>query len=1084
MSNRKFNGYSDFNRMPPPPAIGDYGDLYDDYLDSPRSPRSPSMNTMNSGAAVYDQSVDPSYENFQNGSNASLVTLDSLQNCNENQSQSQSQSQFCTPQMQNSSAFGTPIFSSSESRGINTIPIEYYQESPVEYVFNNDNDNDTSNNNNHNYDDDNDDDYNESETAYLIQHAQQRKANIYKSNMNPGLESPSWDSPAKIISNVQDVQENHLSKNTKKSIKDFKLGKELGEGSYSTVVLATDIENSKHYALKILNKKYIIKEDKVKYVKFEKDALNRLNNHHGIIRLHYTFQDLQNLYFVLDYAENGELLSLIKKFGTMDEESTKYYTMQLIDSIDYMHKNGIIHRDLKPENILINKYLKIQITDFGTAKLMDKNKDGLYPSDTRAKSFVGTAEYVSPELLNDKYCGKPADIWALGCVIYQMIAGRPPFKAQNEYQTFQKIQKLQYAFTAGFPIIIRDLIKRILIIKPKERLDIDEIKNHFWFKDDSWSQNFIWDRDAPNLKPFKMNAKLMKPIPELEKQYPFNKNKHLLKSQSSSVLTSVKNDLTVKKLTTGALKLDKSKSNSSPNVIASTSIPMDNKNGNSIVNKEIILIKNGSKKKVRSASNAAVVALYGSNVASSSKGQRQRQISTSSSTSSTSPAPGSGSNSGPILSRSRSNMMLQSSPLPMTGLTQSDVQQATADLIIKARQQRDKINSSRSPSTNLDVIPGTNIPRPVLNTKISSAKSSNNSKSRNNSSLTKMTPNNSNNNIKTSLLDKNWKLFLKLNEHVIKAGLVEVLKEKTISFEKKYKGCLAESPLGYRNQDTINMPNLFSVNEEKAINYLKEEEEETDDANEDDHKEDEDISVGGKFKKFFIKTPVNASAIDVKPQSRFLVITSQGRALFFKLISASDKLAAISNDKEISNYELTTEIDLTNSNIHFVEVIPNSRQKGNDGTFAIMSNISSLVVDVKRTDISSWTSTLAQSRMMEKEKRFLNFANSVSVSGNSSDDVKNDEILSESTAWTAAAIAASKSPGGFNENNKDISGASVSKLKSPKSNKNRNDSSPMIASAISKAVSMASVNAAVGKKESKKKITQMNSKFLARSRLK
>lgn len=238
----------------------------------------------------------------------------------------------------------------------------------------------------------------------------------------------------------------------RRTVQDFEFGKQLGEGSYSTVVLATDKITNIKYAVKVLDKRHIIKEKKVKYVNIEKHALNRLSNRVGIVSLYFTFQDKDSLYFVLDYASNGELLSLIKKYNTLSEDCTRHFGAQILDAIKYMHDNGVIHRDIKPENILLDDKLRIQITDFGTARLLEKKNDESedYPLDVRAKSFVGTAEYVSPELLENKYCGKPGDIWAFGCILYQMIAGKPPFKAANEYLTFQKITKLQYAFSAGF----------------------------------------------------------------------------------------------------------------------------------------------------------------------------------------------------------------------------------------------------------------------------------------------------------------------------------------------------------------------------------------------------------------------------------------------------------------------------------------------------------------------------------------------------------------------------------------------------------------------------------------------------------
>lgn len=298
----------------------------------------------------------------------------------------------------------------------------------------------------------------------------------------------------------------------KKGVRDFVFGQTLGEGSYSTVLLATDRQTLKEYAVKILDKKHIIKEKKIKYVNIEKDTLNRLIEHPGIVRLYYTFQDSSSLYYVLDVASGGELLGVLKKIGSFDEECTRFYGAQILDAIEHMHNRGVIHRDLKPENVLLDDQMHIKITDFGTAKLLPDPRaprDSTKPYDvtgeeqesTRAKSFVGTAEYVSPELLTDKNACKASDLWAFGCIIYQLLTGRPPFKAGNEYQTFQKIVGLEYEFPAGFPPAARDLVERLLVLDPSRRLTIEHIKNHEFFDGIQWGRG-LWRQKAPRLKPY------------------------------------------------------------------------------------------------------------------------------------------------------------------------------------------------------------------------------------------------------------------------------------------------------------------------------------------------------------------------------------------------------------------------------------------------------------------------------------------------------------------------------------------------------------------------------------------------------
>lgn len=163
-------------------------------------------------------------------------------------------------------------------------------------------------------------------------------------------------------------------------------------------------------------------------------------HHAGIIKLYYTFHDEENLYFVLDFAPGGELLSLLHKMGTFNDIWTRHFTAQLIDALEFIHSHGIIHRDLKPENVLLDRDGRLMITDFGAAATIDPSLSGdsaKFNSDSNGSkdnqncaSFVGTAEYVSPELLLYNQCGYGSDIWALGCMIYQFVQGQPPFRGE------------------------------------------------------------------------------------------------------------------------------------------------------------------------------------------------------------------------------------------------------------------------------------------------------------------------------------------------------------------------------------------------------------------------------------------------------------------------------------------------------------------------------------------------------------------------------------------------------------------------------------------------------------------------------
>uniref|UniRef100_A0A673XWF9 3-phosphoinositide-dependent protein kinase 1 n=1 Tax=Salmo trutta TaxID=8032 RepID=A0A673XWF9_SALTR len=264
-----------------------------------------------------------------------------------------------------------------------------------------------------------------------------------------------------------------------KQPEDFKFGRILGEGSYSTVVLAREQATGKEYAMKILEKMHIRKENKAHCVTRERDIMSSLD-HPFIVKLYFTFQDVKRLYFGISYARNGELLKYIRKIGSFDETCTRFYSAEIVCALQYLHSKGIIHRDLKPENILLNEDMHIQITDFGTAKQLS--------SDDRANSFVGTAEYVSPELLTQKSACKSSDLWGLGCIIYQLVAGLPPFRAGSV---------IVRGFAEAHFDLANDLVYLLLQSKntcldPSNRLGCEEmggynpLRAHFFFKAVTW----------------------------------------------------------------------------------------------------------------------------------------------------------------------------------------------------------------------------------------------------------------------------------------------------------------------------------------------------------------------------------------------------------------------------------------------------------------------------------------------------------------------------------------------------------------------------------------------------------------------
>lgn len=254
-------------------------------------------------------------------------------------------------------------------------------------------------------------------------------------------------------------------------------------------------------SVKVLEKSHILRERKTEYVMREREVLRILGNScNYFVHLYSTFQDRERLYFVLTYAKNGELLKQINDLGCFNIDCARYYSSELLLALEYLHSNGIIHRDLKPENILFDENWHIIITDFGSAKIVqedttnDSNNTTENNPNNRQKrnSFVGTAQYVSPEMLNHTSSSYASDLWAYGCIIYQMISGSMPFRGGSEYLIFQKIIKLDYEFPEGFHHIAKDLVEKLLVLEPSGRLGSSDetpyrsIRTHDFFHGINW----------------------------------------------------------------------------------------------------------------------------------------------------------------------------------------------------------------------------------------------------------------------------------------------------------------------------------------------------------------------------------------------------------------------------------------------------------------------------------------------------------------------------------------------------------------------------------------------------------------------
>lgn len=207
---------------------------------------------------------------------------------------------------------------------------------------------------------------------------------------------------------------------------------------------------------------------------------------------------------MLTYAKNGELLPHVNNKrgqGLFSVQCCQYYGAELVLALEALKAKGVVHRDLKPENILFDENWHVLITDFGSAKIVDGNKvavdEGTATVAKRKNSFVGTAQYVSPEILTDVEATFSCDLWAFGCILFQMLSGVPPFQAGSDYLIFQKILKLEYEFPEGFHKAAKDLVEKLLVLAPSERLGATDTKPYTSLREHDFFKGVDWDDLGP-----------------------------------------------------------------------------------------------------------------------------------------------------------------------------------------------------------------------------------------------------------------------------------------------------------------------------------------------------------------------------------------------------------------------------------------------------------------------------------------------------------------------------------------------------------------------------------------------------------
>eukprot|EP00826_Nyctotherus_ovalis_P048906 TRINITY_DN581_c0_g3_i1.p1 TRINITY_DN581_c0_g3~~TRINITY_DN581_c0_g3_i1.p1 ORF type:complete len:556 (+),score=136.47 TRINITY_DN581_c0_g3_i1:333-2000(+) len=254
----------------------------------------------------------------------------------------------------------------------------------------------------------------------------------------------------------------------------YVIGRIIGQGAYASVRLAYDKTLAKKVALKVYDKRKLVEPQRQKSVHREILILAKMN-HSSIMKLYDAFDTNNHVILATEYIRGNSLHSYLKAQPNrrLDEWEAKRIFRQIACGIEYCHSKSIVHRDIKLENLLLDEHNNVRIIDFGFSTRM--------PNTRRIRIFCGTPSYMSPEIvLRKEYTGPPADVWALGVLLYAMLCGTFPFKGSNDKELYRAISSAKIHFPEDLSESSVALLKRILRFDPDLRPTAGEIAADPW----------------------------------------------------------------------------------------------------------------------------------------------------------------------------------------------------------------------------------------------------------------------------------------------------------------------------------------------------------------------------------------------------------------------------------------------------------------------------------------------------------------------------------------------------------------------------------------------------------------------------
>lgn len=255
--------------------------------------------------------------------------------------------------------------------------------------------------------------------------------------------------------------------------KSYMKGRFFGKGGFAKCYEITESQSHQVYAGKIVPKSLMIKSNQREKMTQE-IAIHQTLNHKHIVGFHGFFDDTHNIYIILELCRKRSMMELHKRRKALSECETRYFMKQILDGVFYLHQHKIIHRDLKLGNVFLNDELQVKIGDFGLATRLEHDGE-------RKKTVCGTPNYIAPEVLTKIGHSYEADVWSIGCIMYTLLVGKPPFETSSLRETYSRIKQVQYKTPQHISKPAMNMVSNMLQLNPSRRPSVAKLIKDTFF---------------------------------------------------------------------------------------------------------------------------------------------------------------------------------------------------------------------------------------------------------------------------------------------------------------------------------------------------------------------------------------------------------------------------------------------------------------------------------------------------------------------------------------------------------------------------------------------------------------------------